>query len=65
MDDIVFPVSIAGRSNEIESRKDMTQVVLLDSKNQCWSKPELSTPEKLFYTPTGQNFKARIFGSGF
>lgn len=63
--DLVFPAVVAGRTSEVESREEMTQVVYLDSKNQCWSKPELSALEKLLCASFGQNFKVRIFGSGF
>ncbi|KAM0681567.1 hypothetical protein GINT2_000080 [Glugoides intestinalis] len=65
IEDLVFPATVAGRSNEVESMEDMTQVVYLDSKNQCWSKPELSALEKLLCTSFEQTFKVRIFGSGF
>lgn len=63
--DIVFPSMVSARLNEVESRDEMTQLVYLDSKNQCWTKPELATLEKLMCTVFGQNFKVKIFGSGF
>lgn len=63
--DLVFPAMVTGRSNEVESREEMTQLVYLDSKNQCWSRPELAAIEKLLCTVFEQNFRIRIFGSGF
>lgn len=61
--DLVFPALISARTNEVESRDDMTQVVYLDSKNQCWSKPELSSIENLLSNVFEQNFRVRIFGA--
>lgn len=63
--DIVFPAIVSARLNEVESKEDMSQLVYLDGKNQCWNKPELATLEKLMCTVFGQNFKVKIFGSGF
>lgn len=63
--DLVFPAMVTGRSNEVESREEMTQLVYLESKNQCWSKPELAAIERLLCTVFEQNFRVRIFGSGF
>lgn len=60
--DLVFPATISARANEVESRDEMTQVVYLDTKNQCWSKPELSSIENLLCKVFGQNFKIRMFG---
>lgn len=65
LEDLVFPAIVAGRVNEVESRDEMTQIVYLDSKNQCWSKPELFTLEKLLSGVFEKTFKMKIFGSGF
>lgn len=63
--DMVFPAIVAARLNEVESKDEMSQLVFLDSKNQCWTKPELVTLEKLMCTVFGQNFRVKIFGTGF
>lgn len=63
--DLVFPAVVSGRSNEVESRDEKTQVVYLDGKNPFWAKHELSALEKLLCNVFGQNFKVRLFGHGF
>lgn len=63
--DLIFPATISKRFNEVESREEMTQVICLDDTAQHWSKSEISSLEKLLCTSFGQNFKVRMFGTGF
>lgn len=63
--DLVFPAVVAGRLAEVESRDEIRQLVYLDSKNQCWTKAELLALEKVLGTSFGQDFRVKIFGSGF
>lgn len=61
--DLVFPAVVVARTNEVESREEMTQVVYLDSKSQVWTKQELLSIESLLCSQFGQNFKIKIFGA--
>lgn len=61
--DLVFPATVTGRTNEVESRQEQTQVVYLDNKNVAWSKDEMISIEKLLTKVMEQNFKIRLFGA--
>lgn len=61
--DLVFPSILAGRMSDVENREEITQEVLLEAKNQCWSKPELSTIEKIMAEMFKAEFRIRVFAS--
>lgn len=59
--DLVFPSKLVGRVTEVQSLEDMSQEILLDAKNQCWSKPELSTIERILIDMFKAEFRIRVF----
>jgi hypothetical protein len=60
--DILFPAAIAGRSTEVESKTEMTQIVYLDAKTCCWSKPEIKAINQVLSILFEEDFK---INSGF
>ncbi|KAI5169839.1 small subunit ribosomal protein S7e [Pancytospora epiphaga] len=63
VNDLLFPSVVAGRSTEVVSRDNMTQVVYLDPKNQFWSDSDLHTIEMTLREVFKENYRVSIFGA--
>lgn len=61
--DLCFPAAIVGRTQEVEDRKDITQVVYLDSKQSYWNEASLKALTCLSNEMLKDNYQFPFFSN--